>query len=189
MLEGERRRSPGSRDPGRTRSTGFEHIGDGSAPVRSTVTPRAAQVLKPRRPQTIAPQPSAGCRRALRITSFPQLVALAAKTRSADQAALEPMCGWCASRTAGSRWRWSAGLAHAGHELSRKLEQWTRTALDRDRVQRGRPADAAFAESARENQRERAAEADPRVAGVLARFPGARSSRCEGLRRSRRIRI
>ena len=50
-----------------------------------------------------------------------------------------------------------------------------RAALDRDRLQRGRPADAAFAERAdRRTQRERAAEADPRVQEVLARFPGAK---------------
>ena len=50
-----------------------------------------------------------------------------------------------------------------------------RAALDRDRVQRGRAADAAVAERrSQKNQRERAAEADPRVQEVLARFPGAK---------------
>ena len=50
-----------------------------------------------------------------------------------------------------------------------------RPALDRDRLQRGRPADGALAERAAErNERERAAEADPRVQEVLARFPGAK---------------
>ena len=50
-----------------------------------------------------------------------------------------------------------------------------RPALDRDRVQRGRPADAARAERwSKKSQRERTAEADPRVKEVLARFPGAK---------------
>ena len=50
-----------------------------------------------------------------------------------------------------------------------------RAALDRDRVQRGRTADAAFAErTCQKNEHARAAEADPRVQEVLARFPGAK---------------
>ena len=49
-----------------------------------------------------------------------------------------------------------------------------RPALDRDRVQRGRTADAAVAERAAKNEHARAAEADPRVQEVLARFPGAK---------------
>ena len=50
-----------------------------------------------------------------------------------------------------------------------------RPALDRDRLQRGRPADAALAERAgAKNEHARAAEADPRVQEVLARFPGAK---------------
>ena len=49
-----------------------------------------------------------------------------------------------------------------------------RAALDRDRLQRGRPADAALAERQAKNEHARAAEADPRVQEVLARFPGAK---------------
>ena len=62
-----------------------------------------------------------------------------------------------------------------------------RAALDRDRVQRGRPADAAFAKrTPRRSQRERAAEADPRVQEVLARFPGAKVVEVRRLPPSRR---
>ena len=49
-----------------------------------------------------------------------------------------------------------------------------RPALDRDRLQRGGPADAASSKARSRKERERAAEADPRVQEVLARFPGAK---------------
>ena len=50
-----------------------------------------------------------------------------------------------------------------------------RPALDRDRVQRSRASRrCARRTKPQKNQRERAAEADPRVQEVLARFPGAK---------------
>jgi DNA polymerase-3 subunit gamma/tau len=113
---------------------------------------------------------------ALRITSFSRLLALAADKRDllikaaleADmrlvriedgrlEVALEPN----ASRT-------------LVNDLSRKLEQWTgrRWAVIVSN-EAGQPT-LREQNLAAKNQRERAAEADPRVKEVLARFPGAR---------------
>jgi len=89
-----------------------------------------------------------------------------------------PMSGWCGSRTDASRSRWSPmPSAPWSNDLSRKLELWT-----------GRRwtvivANAAGQPTLREQnlvakgQREAAAEADPRVKEVLARFPGAQGHR------------
>ena len=50
-----------------------------------------------------------------------------------------------------------------------------RAALDRDRVQRSRDSRRCVRRTKlQKNQRERAAESDPRVQEVLARFPGAK---------------
>ena len=113
---------------------------------------------------------------ARKITSFPQLIALAAENRDlltkaaleADvrlvriddgqlEVALEPQ----ASRTMVT-------------ELPRKLEQWTGrrwTVVVSNEA--GQPTVRAQ-NLVQKNERERAAEADPRVREVLARFPGAR---------------
>ena len=60
------------------------------------------------------------------------------------------------------------------NDLSRKLEQWTArrwTVIVSNEA--GQPTLRAQNEAAK-NQRERAAESDPRVQEVLARFPGAK---------------
>ena len=60
------------------------------------------------------------------------------------------------------------------NDLSRKLEQWTGrrwTVIVSNEA--GQPTLRSQNEAAR-NQRERAAESDPRVQEVLARFPGAK---------------
>jgi DNA polymerase-3 subunit gamma/tau len=60
------------------------------------------------------------------------------------------------------------------NDLSRKLEQWTGrrwTVIVSNET--GQPTVRSQNEVAK-NQRERAAEADPRVQEVLARFPGAK---------------
>ena len=60
------------------------------------------------------------------------------------------------------------------NDLSRKLEQWTGrrwTVIVSNEA--GQPTVRSQNEVAK-NQRERAAEADPRVQEVLARFPGAK---------------
>jgi DNA polymerase III subunit gamma/tau len=142
-----------------------------SAPVRTSAAPQASL-----RPQAIAPaseQPSAPV---LRIKSFPELVALASEKRDvmtkgaleADvrlvrfeegrlEIALEPQ----AQRT-------------LVNELARKLELWTnrRWAV----VVSNEKGETTLREQnlLAKNQRERAAEADPRVQEVLARFPGTK---------------
>jgi len=124
----------------------------------------------------VAPAQDAQSAPALRITSFPQLIALASERRDvltkaaleADvrlvriedgrlELALEPQA--------------SRGLVT---DLSRKLEQWTgRRWTVVVSNEGGQPTIRSQNEQAR-TQRERAAEADPRVQEVLARFPGAK---------------
>jgi DNA polymerase-3 subunit gamma/tau len=113
---------------------------------------------------------------ALRITSFPQLIALASEKRDVlTKAALEADVRLVriedgrlelALESQASR-----GLVT---DLSRKLEQWTGrrwTVVVSNEA--GQPTIRTVNEQAR-NARERAAEADPRVQEVLARFPGAK---------------
>ncbi len=141
--------------------------------ARAPAAPRAEAPARAQ-PQMAAPEPQGAP--ALRITSFPQLVALAGDkrdllTKSALEAdmrlvriedgrlevALEPN----ASRTMVT-------------ELSRKLELWTgrrwTVVLSNEA---GQPT-LREQNLVKKNERERAAEADPRVREVLARFPGAR---------------
>jgi DNA polymerase-3 subunit gamma/tau len=141
--------------------------------ARLPSAPRAEASVRPQ-PQMTAVEPQAVPAR--KITSFPQLIALAAENRDlltkaaleADvrlvriddgqlEVALEPQ----ASRTMVT-------------ELPRKLEQWTGrrwTVVVSNEA--GQPTVRAQ-NLVQKNERERAAEADPRVREVLARFPGAR---------------
>jgi len=141
--------------------------------ARAPAAPRPEASVRTQ-PQMVAPEPQAAP--ALRITSFPQLVALAGERRDlmtkaaleADvrlvriedgrlEVALEPN----ASRTMVT-------------ELSRKLELWTgrRWTI----VVSNEAGQATLREQnlVKKNEREKAAEADPRVQEVLARFPGTR---------------
>jgi DNA polymerase III subunit gamma/tau len=143
-----------------------------AAPVRvPQAAPRADLAV---RPQMAAP--AADTSPALRITSFPQLIALAGEKRDlmtktaleADvrlvriedgqlEIALEPKA--------------SRGLVT---DLSRKLELWTGrrwTVIISNGA--GQPTVRSQNEQAR-GEHQRAAEADPRVQEVLARFPGTR---------------
>jgi DNA polymerase-3 subunit gamma/tau len=129
------------------------------------------------RPQMVAPSPEAqSAPAALRIASFPELVALAAEKRDLltkgaleadvrlvriDDGRLEVALERSAART-------------LINDLSRKLEQWTGrrwTVIVSNEP--GQPTLRAQNEVER-SQRERAAEADPRVREVLARFPGTK---------------
>ncbi|WP_454624344.1 DNA polymerase III subunit gamma/tau [Bradyrhizobium cenepequi] len=153
-----------------------------SAPVASIASsPARAPAAAPRasaeaslRPQAAAPEMQSAP--ALRVTSFMQLVALAGEKRDlitkgaleADvrlvriddgqlEIALEPHA--------------SRGLVS---DLSRKLEQWTGrrwTVIVSNEA--GQPT-IRSQNLAEKSQRERTAEADPRVKEVLARFPGAK---------------
>jgi DNA polymerase-3 subunit gamma/tau len=147
-----------------------------SSPARAASAPRANAEASAR-PQMIAPasaaQPAAAT---LRIASFPELVALAGEkrdllTKSALEAdvrlvriedgRLEVTLERSASRT-------------LINDLSRKLEQWTGrrwTVIVSNEA--GQPTLRSQNEM-QKNARERAAESDPRVREVLARFPGAR---------------
>ncbi|MBR1126159.1 DNA polymerase III subunit gamma/tau [Bradyrhizobium lablabi] len=145
-----------------------------SAPVRMPSAPRAGAEASARPHAVVAPGPQSAP--TLRITSFPQLIALAGEKRDlltkgaleADmrlvriedgklEIALEPNA--------------SRGLVT---DLSRKLEQWTGR---RWTVVVSNEAGLPTIRSqnlAEKSARERAAEADPRVQEVLARFPGTR---------------
>jgi DNA polymerase-3 subunit gamma/tau len=129
------------------------------------------------RPQTVAPPPEAqSAPAALRIASFPELVALAAEKRDLlTKGALESDVRLVRIEDG----RLEVALERSAartliNDLSRKLEQWTGrrwTVIVSNEA--GQPTLRSQNEVER-SQRERAAEADPRVREVLARFPGAK---------------
>jgi DNA polymerase-3 subunit gamma/tau len=144
------------------------------SPGRAMSSPRSGDASAS--PQMIAPMAAAPAAPVLRITSFPQLVALAGEkrdlmTRTALEAdvrlvriedgRLELAMERSASRT-------------LINDLSRKLEQWTGrrwTVIVSNEP--GQPTLRSQSQL-QQSERERAAEADPRVKEVLARFPGAK---------------
>ncbi len=152
-----------------------------SAPMASVpqAAPRATTTMS--RTETSArAQPMAGSEPqsapALRISSFPQLVALAGEKRDLlTKAALE--ADMRLVRIEDGRLE-LALEAHASrglvNDLSRKLEQWSGrrwTVIVSNEA--GQPT-VRSQNLAEKSQRERAAEADPRVQEVLARFPGTK---------------
>jgi DNA polymerase-3 subunit gamma/tau len=147
-----------------------------SSPARATSVPRASAEASAR-PQMIAPasgaQPAAA---ALRIASFPELVALAGEKRDLlTKSALEADVRLV--RIEDGRLEVTLERSAARtliNDLSRKLEQWTGrrwTVIVSNEA--GRPTLRSQNEM-QKNERERAAESDPRVKEVLARFPGAK---------------
>jgi DNA polymerase-3 subunit gamma/tau len=154
-----------------------------AAPVSSMPSSLARTIAAPRsnaeplaRPQMIAPSPEAQSAPARRIASFPELVALAAEKRDLlTKAALEADVRLV--RIEDGRLELALERSAARtliNDLSRKLEQWTGrrwTVIVSNEA--GQPTLRAQNEVVR-NQRERAAETDPRVQEVLARFPGAK---------------
>jgi DNA polymerase-3 subunit gamma/tau len=147
-----------------------------SSVARASSTPRASAEASAR-PQMMAPVSDAqSAPAALRIATFPELVALAGEKRDLlTKAALEAdvrlvriedgRLEVAMERTA------ARGLIN---DLSRKLEQWTGrrwTVIVSNEP--GQPTLRSQNE-AQKNQRERAAESDPRVQEVLARFPGTK---------------
>jgi DNA polymerase III subunit gamma/tau len=146
-----------------------------SAPMRAPSTPRAGAEVSAR-PQMVAPAADAQAAPALRISSFPQLVALAGEKRDLlTKAALEADMRLVRIEDG----RLEVALErHAARslvsDLSRKLEQWTGrrwTVIVSNEA--GQPTLRSQNEHAR-NEHARTAEADPRVQEVLARFPGAK---------------
>jgi DNA polymerase III subunit gamma/tau len=146
-----------------------------TSPVRQSGVPRANAEASPR-PQMIAPSPEVRSAPALRIASFPELVALAAEKRDLlTKAALEADVRLVRLEDG----RLEVALERSAartliNDLSRKLEQWTGrrwTVIVSNEA--GQPTLRSQNEAARD-RRERAAEADPRVQEVLTRFPGAK---------------
>jgi DNA polymerase III subunit gamma/tau len=148
-----------------------------SGPVRSPGAPRPGGSAEASlRPQTIAAASEPQAAPALRITSFPQLVALAGEKRDLlTKAALEADVRLVRIEDG----RLEVALERQAsrtlvNELSRKLEQWTGrrwTVIVSNEA--GQPT-LRSQNQLEKSQRERAAEADPRVQEVLARFPGAK---------------
>jgi len=152
-----------------------------SAPMASMpqASPRAGSPA-PRAETSARPQPMASSEPqsapALRISSFPQLIALAGEKRDLlTKTALE--ADMRLVRIEDGRLE-IALEAHASrglvNELSRKLELWTGrrwTVIVSNEAGQPTVRSQSLAEK---SQRERAAEADPRVQEVLARFPGTK---------------
>jgi DNA polymerase-3 subunit gamma/tau len=156
--------------PASTISAAQPPVSRANAAMRTNAEPSA-------RAQMIAPSPEPqSAPAALRIASFPELVALAGDKRDLlTKAALEADVRLVRIEDG----RLEVALERSAartlvSDLSRKLEQWTGrrwTVIVSNEP--GQPTLRSQNEAAR-NQRERAAEADPRVQEVLARFPGAK---------------
>jgi DNA polymerase III subunit gamma/tau len=145
------------------------------SPVRSGPAPRASAEPS-MRPQMAAPSPDVQGAPVRRIASFPELVALAGEKRDLlTKAALEADVRLVRIEDGQLEVALERSAARTLiNDLSRKLEQWTGrrwTVIVSNEA--GQLTLRAQNEAAR-NQRERVAEADPRVQEVLARFPGAK---------------
>jgi len=144
------------------------------ATVRAPAAPRAAvEAVQPRMMAGAAEPQSAP---ALKVRSFPQRVALAAEKRDLlTKAALETDLRLVRIEDGRLEVALERNAARTlVNDLSRKLEQWTGrrwTVIVSNEP--GQPTLRSQME-VEKNQRERAAESDPRVKEVLARFPGAR---------------
>ena len=125
-------------------------------------------------PQMAAPEPQGTP--ALRITSFPQLVALAGDKRDLlTKAALEADVRLVRIEDGRLEVALEPNAARAMvTELSRKLELWTGRRWTVIVSNEAGQATLREQNLVKKNERERAAEADPRVKEVLARFPGTR---------------
>ncbi|MDE2472745.1 MAG: DNA polymerase III subunit gamma/tau [Bradyrhizobium sp.] len=145
------------------------------APMRTSPPPRGGAEASAR-PQLVDAAPESQATPALRITSFPELVALAAEQRDLlTKAALESDLRLVRIEDGRLEVALERNAARTlVNDLSRKLEQWTGrrwTVIVSN--ESGQPTLRSQMEIEK-NQRERAAESDPRVKEVLARFPGAR---------------
>ncbi|GAB1718073.1 MAG: DNA polymerase III, subunits gamma and tau [Nitrobacter sp.] len=145
-----------------------------SASAARTVSAPRAAAEPVSRPPAVAPM--ADPAPALRLESFTELVALAGEKRDLIiKAALEADMRLVRMEDG----RLEVALERSAartlvNDLARKLEQWTGrrwTVIVSNEA--GQPTLRSQA-LLQKNERERAAEADPRVKDVLARFPGAR---------------
>ena len=146
-----------------------------SPPPRASSAPRSSAEASPR-PQLGEPIADAQSAPALKLNSFAELVALAMEKRDLmTKAALEADIRLVRIEDG----RLEVALERSAarmliNDLSRKLEQWTGrrwTVIVSNEA--GQPTLRSQAQL-QQNQRERAAESDPRVKEVLARFPGAK---------------
>jgi DNA polymerase-3 subunit gamma/tau len=147
-----------------------------SSAGRAASAPRA-NAEPSARPQMIAPAADVqSAPAARRIASFPELVALAGEKRDLQtKAALEADVRLVRIEDGRLEVAMERSAARTLiNDLSRKLEQWTGrrwTVIVSNEA--GQPTVRSQNEVVK-NQRERAAEADPRVQEVLARFPGTK---------------
>src|SRR5260370_20247509 len=157
----------------------------GPAPTMSAAQPSSARMSgAPRtsaeasaRPQMIAPAADAqSAPAARRISSFPELVALAGEKRDLlTKTALEADVRLVRIEDGRLELAMERSAARTLiNDLSRKLEQWTGrrwTVIVSNEP--GQPTLRSQNEL-QKSRRERAAESDPRVQEVLTRFPGAK---------------
>jgi DNA polymerase-3 subunit gamma/tau len=146
-----------------------------SSAVRAPGTPRSGAEASAR-PQVIAFAPEPQSAPALHISTFPQLVALAGQKRDLmTKAALEADVRLVRMEDGRLELALERNASRTLiNELSRKLEVWTGrrwTVIVSNEP--GQPTLRSQNEIEK-SQRERAAEADPRVQEVLTRFPGAK---------------
>ena len=147
-----------------------------SSPPRASSAPRSGAEASPR-PQLSEPIADAqSAPPALKLNSFPELIALAAEKRDLmTKTALEADIRLVRIEDG----RLEVALERSAarsliNDLSRKLEQWTGrrwTVIVSNEA--GQPTLRSQAQL-KQSERERSAESDPRVKEVLARFPGAK---------------
>ena len=147
-----------------------------ASPVRASAGAPRASAEASARPQAVAAAPDQQSTPALRITSFPQLVALAGEKRDLQaRSALEADMRLVRIEDGRLEIALEPNASRMlVNDLSRKLELWTGrrwTVIVSNEAGQPTLRSQSLAEK---SQRERAAEADPRVQEVLARFPGAK---------------
>ena len=147
-----------------------------SSAARASSAPRAS-VETSARPQMLAPEADVqSAPAAMKIANFPELVALAGEKRDLMiKGALEAHVRLVRIEDG----RLELALEPTAprtlvNDLSRKLEQWTGRRWTVIVSNESGQATLRSQNETQKNQRERAAEADPRVQEVLARFPGAK---------------
>jgi DNA polymerase-3 subunit gamma/tau len=144
-----------------------------ASPARAAAAPRTETSA---RQQAIASPSEAPSAPALRINTLPELVALAVSQRDLlIKGALEADVRLVRIEDGRLEIALERSAARAlVNDLSRKLEQWTGrrwTVIVSNEAGQPTLREQSLVEK---GQRERAAEADPRVKEVLARFPGAK---------------
>ena len=146
-----------------------------SAPARASAAPRTGAEASAR-PQMMAPAPKRNPRPREKLRAFRSWLRSPARSAtSSPSPRWRPMCAWCASRTGGWRSRSSATPSARWSTISRASSSNGPTGAG-PWSSPTRPASRRCASRSlvARTERERAAEADPRVKEVLARFPGAK---------------